>query len=158
MKRKPGFRASNWIEAGRIFECSTMLDCQRGNLSGQQLRRGQLSPPPPPPPGKEMGGAEQQDVEHVLQFTFRLMGAGADWRRLSNIWSLLIQWGVVWKSLECVYITGEETDTAEFSCDPQRMWTITRCVSEVLWLHIWWCSWNSVCFGLGCACGRENWA
>lgn len=39
MKGKPGFRASDRIEAGRIFECSTMLDCQRGDLSGQQLKK-----------------------------------------------------------------------------------------------------------------------
>lgn len=43
---------------------------------------------------------------------------------------------------------------AELWFERQRLWTITRCVSQVLWLNIWQYSWNSVCLWIGCVCCR----
>lgn len=120
-----------------------MLDCQRGGyLCGQQLKKDpvivcQLSPE---------GHSAWASVHIQTSCGLGLMeGIDLRWHLLvANLQRACLEDGV------CVY---------HWRCrsEPQRLWTITRCVSEVFWLYIWQCSWNSVCSGLECTCGAEGW-
>lgn len=87
-----------------------------------------------------------------------------------------LQWGTMWAgadggdwSEQHLFMTNPEEccvvcvcttlvkmqRPAGFWCAPQRLWTITRCVSEVLWLSFVMFL-ESVCSGFGCTCGREG--